>query len=183
LKFQRYTCLDITESEIGKIHSASQNISEHWKRIVNKPECDVHRVVENIFEDVRLEEYPELPSRKACLFLFDLALDPIKYAETMPGVFPEQLNLVEVEIIDTKPNIVRVDKSLLTLRIEWGKLMATPSEIIADARMYWSGITWTNLDEEILFSGKYKYTRVICPPRHPFEKVLIKMNEICHSDI
>ena len=56
------------------------------------------RTVEQIFEEVRIRDYPLLPSRKNCIFLFDLGLDPDKYASSISFVnVRRELNLVEVD--------------------------------------------------------------------------------------
>jgi hypothetical protein len=66
------------------------------------------------------------------------------------GFIPDQLNLVEVELLDSCPKIARVNKSLVGCRIKHGKLNVSREEIVADARAYWSRVTQTTFDEEIL---------------------------------
>ena len=176
MKFQTFSLHDITEKEIGRTYSTGLGISNHWNRIMTKPHCVASREVENIFEEVRLAEFPESPSRKHCLFLFDLSLDPYSYAESM-NFIPAERHLAELEIIDSHPKIARVNKSLLECRIKDGKLNADREDIVGDARAYWSGVTQTSLDEEILFSGRYRYTRIIRPQDSLFRPLLRKLNE------
>lgn len=176
MKFQRFTCYDITEKEIGRTYFTGPKVSHHWDCAMNDPDWITSKGVELIFEEIRAKEFPNLPTRRHCLFLFDLSLNPYFYADSMAGFFPDQLNLVEVELLDLSPKIARVNKSLIGSRIKDGKLNASREEIVADARTYWSGVTQTTLDEEILFSGTYRYTRIIRPPKPLFRPTLVKLD-------
>src|SRR5215216_8024626 len=107
---------------------------------MTQPNFLLHRPVESTFEEIRLKEFPDLPSRKFCIFLFNLSLDPDSYARSMEFIV-DDCNLVEIEILDDEPKIARVNKSLLFHRIKNRKLKASRPDIIADAREYWSGLT------------------------------------------
>ena len=124
---------------------------------------DAARRIEEIFELVRLKEYPESASRQSCIFFFDFGLDPDKYAESMSLILVRrERTLVEVETQDTHSLMGRVDKSLLSRRLDSkGELAATDEEIMSDAREYWAGTTRSDYDVEILFCGKYNFTRII----------------------
>lgn len=182
MKFQRYTCYDITDKEIGRIYFTGPAVSHHWIRVMTDPDWVANKTVEIIFERVRIKEFSDSPTRKHCLFLFDLSLDPYRYANSM-GFIPDQLNLVEVELLDSCPKIARVNKSLVGCRIKHGKLNVSREEIVADARAYWSRVTQTTFDEEILFSGKYRFTRVICQPKPSFRPALVRLNAEANGDI
>jgi hypothetical protein len=161
MRFQHFTYLNITEKDLGHIFSTNQEMSKHWELKLNAPQYESSRRVEHIFEEIRLKEYLTSPSRKHCKFFFDLTLNPIAYANSM-ALFYEQYHLVEVEIIDADANIFRANKSLLTCKIDSnGQLEAEDNEIIGDARIYWSGVNQSDLDEEILFAGKFKFTGII----------------------
>ncbi len=157
MKFQRFTSPYITEKDIGHVFSAGQTICEHWKAAM---EYEGRKKVELIFEEVRLKEYPALPSRKNCLYLFDPNLDPTMYASSI-GFLIEQSNLFEVEIVNAHA-IARVNKSLIGHRINSdGEINATDDELFADARQYWEGIDHSDVNEEVLFCGEFRYTRII----------------------
>ena len=161
MRFQHFTCLNITEEVLGRTFSTSQNISEHWKKKMDAPEYEASGKVEQIFEEVRLKEYPARPSRKYCKFFFDLSLNELAYANSIFFAY-EQYHLVEVEIVSAELDIARVNKSLLTCRIDSrGKLRGNDNEVVVDARKYWSGVTHSDSNEEILFIGKFKYTKIL----------------------
>src|SRR3989442_602175 len=124
----------------------------------DEPSYLATRTVEQIFEDVRQQEYPLLPSRKNCIFLFDFGLDPDEYAKSMSLIeVRRELNLAEVVCEPAKSIIARVDKSLLTARFTEGELKATNDEIVHDANRYWTGTTRSDYNTEILLFGEFKY--------------------------
>lgn len=128
------------------------------------PLNQAERTVEEIFEEVRQREYPLLPSRKNCIFLFDfgLHLDPDKYAESMGWIEVRgDWNLVEVVCDPDKAIIARVDKSLLTSRFTEGQLTATHDELVHNANRYWTGTKRADYNTEILLCGEFKYSRII----------------------
>lgn len=90
---------------------------------------------------------------------------------------PHQLKLVEVELLDPIPNILRANKSLLTRRIISGELKAKNGEILADAGEYWAGRTHSAFDEEVLFAGRYRYTRIISEPAPHCRSSLIDLDD------
>ena len=134
------------------------------------------RRIEQVFEDVRLKEHSSLPSRKNCIYLFDLELDPIKYAHSMwrelfAHLLP-QMSLVEVE---TKThgysNIARVDRSLVSCRFDaTGRLSADDQQLSDDARRYWTGTARSDHETEVLFCGEFRYRRIIRKAERPLVK-------------
>jgi hypothetical protein len=163
MKFRRWTGEDVAEKDLGRIRFTGPNASDHWNWIMTAPDRAASRDVEKIFEEVRAKEFPGRPSRRHCLFLFDQSLEPYRYADSMNMCPFEQYNLVEVELLDSCPMIARVNMSLVGCRIKENRLTASPDEIATDARAYWLGVTHTTFDEEILFSGSYRLTRIIYP--------------------
>ena len=159
-------------------YSTSERPSKHWQRIGRKHERDPHRITEQTFETVRLDEFAKLPSRRHCLFIFDLELDPDFYADSMNWPDPENYNLVEIEVADAVSNMFRADKSLVTSRIVDGKLTAEIDEVVSDARKYWSGYAKFDLEAEILFCGQYAFTRIIRPAEECFRPYLTNPAEI-----
>ena len=130
------------------------------------------RRIETIFERVRLEEYPASPSRRSCIFLFDFVPDPDKYAASMSLIqVREELTLVEVDTEDHDSRLARVDKSLLSHRLDSeGQLIGTDEEIMSDAREYWTCTTKSDYNTEILFFGTFKFTRIIRKAERPLIK-------------
>ena len=118
---------------------------------------------------MRLQQYQMLPSRKSSIFLFDLGLDPDKYATSISLVqVRKELNLVEVEVDVNNSITARVDKSLLTCRFNsQGQIAATGEEIVRDAKEYCKGITSRDYDAEVLLCGRFTYTRVVRAAEQP----------------
>ena len=172
MRFQHFTPW-LTEKDVGQLKS-TPDVSKHWIRVMrDEPSYLATRTVEQIFEDVRQQEYPLLPSRKNCIFLFDFGLDPDEYAKSMSLIeVRRELNLAEVVCEPAKSIIARVDKSLLTARFTEGELKATNDEIVHDANRYWTGTTRSDYNTEILLFGEFKYSRIIRRADDPLDERL-----------
>ena len=69
---------------------------------------------------------------------------------------------MEVETEDADSLVARVHMSLLSGGLDSkGELTATDEEIVSDAREYWEGTTRSDYDVEVLFQGKFTFTRII----------------------
>jgi hypothetical protein len=178
LKFQHLTQLDLSDRHMHVTYSTGGRLTKQWERIARKPECDPHRITEQTFESVRFDEFAKMPSRRHCIFMFALGLDPDFYADSLDFPNPEDYNVVEIEVTDTAPSLLRADKSLITRRIVDGKLTASIVDICSDARMYWSGYVKSDMNAEILLCGKYQFTRIIRPAEESFRPYLKNPEEI-----
>jgi hypothetical protein len=178
MKFQHLTQLDLSDRQMHVTYSTGGRLTKQWERIASKPERDPHRITEQTFEGVRFDEFAKMPSRRDCIFMFDLELDPNFYADSMDFQNPEYYNVVEIEVTDTAASLLRADKSLVTRRIVDGKLTASIVDISSDARMYWSGYVKSDLNAEILFCGKYQFTRIIRPAEDLVRPYLTNPDEI-----
>lgn len=178
MKFQHLTRLDLSDGHMHATYSAGGRLTKHWERIARKHDRDPHRITEQTFESVRLNEFGKMPSRRHCIFMFDLELDPDFYADSMNIPDPETFNVVEIEVTDATPNLFRADKSLMTRRIVDGKLTARILDIASDARRYWSGYAKSDLNAEILLCGEYEFTRIIRPAEEWFRPCLTNPQEI-----
>ena len=178
MKFQHLTRLDLLGRHMHLTYSTSERSTKHWCRIFGRDDRDPHRVTEQTFEAVRLNEFANMPSRRHCIFTFDLEVDADSYAESMNICDPETYNVVEIEVTDAATNLFRADKSLITCRIVDGKLTSGIVVIAKDARNYWSGYVKSDLNAEILLCGKYKFTRIIRPAEEWFRACLTNPDEI-----
>lgn len=170
MRFQHFTHLRL-EEDLGHIFSTPDRSIQFERTMDHDRSGAAERRIEGIFEQVRLEEYPASPSRLSCIFLFEFGLDPDKYAASMSFIqVRRELTLVEVETQNDDLHIVRVDKSLLSRRRDSkGELNATDEEIMSDAREYWAGTTKSDYDVEILFCGKFIFTRIIRMADQPLD--------------
>lgn len=178
MRFQHFTPW-VTENDIGRLQS-TPDLSKHWVRVMrDEPSYLATRTVEQIFEDVRQHEYPLLPSRKNCIFLFDFGLDPDDYASSMLLIEVRRgLNLVEVVCDQGKAIIARLDKSLLTSRFSSkGELNATHDDVVLDANRYWTGTTRSDYNTEVLVCGAFKYSRIIRKAEDPLDLRLRRFQE------
>lgn len=116
------------------------------------------------------------PFATCCVLVFGLEADLYAYSMDFPD--PEYYNVVEIEVTDPTPSLLRADKSLVTRRIVDGKLTASIVDISSDARMYWSGYVESDLKAEILFCGKYQFTRIIRPAEDLVRPYLTNPDEI-----
>jgi hypothetical protein len=108
---------------------------------------------EYIFESVRRDEFPSLPSRRRCMFLFDDGPDPDAYLATMPGMAQIRKTLLRVRPL-ADAQWFRAKPSLLNCN--W----RTPAEIEQQARQYWGG-TDPQLDAEVLLVGPLEIVEVL----------------------
>jgi hypothetical protein len=175
MRFQHFTPW-ITDEDLGGIR-VTPTISKNWNRVMNSGfSTEEGRRIEQVFEDVRLKEHGSSPSRRNCIYLFDLQLDPIKYAhsiwrELFTHLLP-QMSLVEVETMTHGySNIVRVDRSLVTYRFDSaGRLSADDQQLSDDARRYWAGTDRRDHETEVLFCGEFRYLRIITKAERPLVK-------------
>lgn len=102
---------------------------------------------EYVFEAVRVESYPQLPSRTRCMFLFDREIDPAAYAARLVRD-PARLSLLEIEVLPGS-------------RVHRGRLSALDCnawaipEIERQAQIYWCGVNAPDSDSEVLLEGRF----------------------------
>src|SRR5262249_47426916 len=110
---------------------------------------------EILFEEVRQAEYPDRPTRKRCIFLFD-PQDPMVYATRM------KFSLLEVAVGESEPwagaPLHRPDAGPLDCTAR------TRSEQQECARQYWRGDMTSGAVPEILLEGPFRITRMVRPP-------------------
>lgn len=109
---------------------------------------------EYIFEDVRCNSFPNLPSRKNCLFAFpeDSNIQEMRNRfDLSEKLYP---NIVRIEGVEKEYNSVVVDANLLNCN------MSKFDKITEFAFQYWSGEKINEPLFEILFQGKFKVTKL-----------------------
>jgi len=116
---------------------------------------------ELLFEMVRQEVAPQLPSRSNCLFLIERAADLAKCAKRY-GFREEQRTILEIETLDGS-QIFRAPAALLDTTV-------IAEDILSAARQYWKGVSpETPSDEvEILMTGPFWIRSVLQVGTGPF---------------
>lgn len=106
-----------------------------------------------IFEEVRVAEFPSAPSRKRCLFAFDVSDSPDDLARAI-NFKPENLNLIEIVPTDgakvLRASLAELDCSSLPY-----------DQVVEYARRYWRGVDKGSLKTEVLIEGEVQIARVI----------------------
>ena len=104
---------------------------------------------EVIWENVRRDEFPELPSRQRCLWLIP-TLEGVKY--WLERMKPNGYQVLRVQVTG---RIHRANELYLLGDSE------PMSQTIEKARLYWSGSFPEGGQEEILFEGRVKVIEVV----------------------
>ena len=178
-----FTSWDIAEINLDKSHYTEwdksyywrQKLKGHWlksiddklrrmfRNILDKEDVvqlgkhykySTELLKEYIFEEVRANFYPNIPSRKKCMFLFDPEINISKYVALM-NFNIEKYNLVEIETAEENSKILRVNMDLLNCNLKYY------DEIIAIAHEYWKGASEISLNTEILFEGEFKILQIL----------------------
>lgn len=114
--------------------------------IINKGKYAQEVLKELVFEDVRLEQFPALPSRKTCIFL--LALEDHDSAIRKFGFTTERPHAVEIEV-ENADDVFLTDAMLLNC----GTLMV--HEMKEQAVRYWNGERSGDPLLEYLYVGEF----------------------------
>src|SRR5260370_25936751 len=109
---------------------------------------------EILFEEVRVAEYPDLPTRKRCIFLFD-PQDPMAYALRM------KFSLLERVVVEVDPlagaRVHRGDAALLNCTAR------APGDQRDYARRYWRGEMTSEAVPAGLLEGPFRITLIVRP--------------------
>lgn len=108
---------------------------------------------EYIFDEIRGDEFPSLPSRRKCLFGFPMSLDPIEYARSM-GINLEHYKLL----------ILRINEDCTIHWADMNKLnvnLSAYEEIANSAREYWGGVDESLDSAEALVDGMITLEEIV----------------------
>lgn len=114
---------------------------------------------EYIFEDIRASEFPQLPSRKRCMFLFEA--EQTKEAEGYLRKMNSERSilcgrsLIKVEPIKGDSITHRTDAKLLDINL------ARQPDIADRARKYWQGTSDPIELSEVLLEGSFIIRKII----------------------
>ncbi|WP_229521417.1 DUF2441 domain-containing protein [Paenibacillus monticola] len=112
----------------------------------------IRAIREVIVEMIRLQEYPEYPSRLSCLYAAKSYEDALKWKELFDSYYRKVLQIVKLRVIG---NIFEGDGNLLP------KEDGIPfSRKIEQARKYWKGNINNELPE-LLINGKIEVVEII----------------------
>lgn len=107
---------------------------------------------EYVFEEVRMREFPTLPSRRRCMFLFPQNLDPWEYAEHLNFKTDQHILLTVRPLSNARVHIT--DMMYLNCNL------SDHSGMTEAARKYWQPVHSGNLSSEVLLEGKWELVRL-----------------------
>ncbi|TCW53594.1 uncharacterized protein DUF2441 [Bacillus thuringiensis] len=126
--------------------------NENAKVVMNYMDQTIRAVRETIVEMVRLQEFPEYPSRLSCLYAAKSYEDTLKWKVLFDSYNREVLQIVKLRVIG---HCFEGDGNLLP------KEDGIPfSQKIEQAREYWKG-TVNNELPELLINGKIEVVEII----------------------
>jgi hypothetical protein len=115
--------------------------------------AEAERDKELLFEEIRVAEFPNLPSRRRAIFLFVIDLDPECYMRSM-NFSTHDRYILEVEPL-AGSRVHRADSRLLNCN-----LRPRPDKEHS-ARQYWTGTLDVGNHVEVLLEGQYRITRIV----------------------
>ncbi|MED0973181.1 DUF2441 domain-containing protein [Bacillus paramycoides] len=141
--------------QILKNHYTDEELhinNENAKVVMNYMDQTIRAVRETIVEMVRLQEFPEYPSRLSCLYASKNYEDALKWKELFDSYNREVLQIVKLRVIGSS---FEGDGNLLP------KEDGIPfSQKIEQAREYWQGNVRNELPE-LLINGKIEVMEII----------------------
>ncbi|MGR3778311.1 DUF2441 domain-containing protein [Bacillus paramycoides] len=141
--------------QILKNHYTNEELHiniENAKVVMNYMDQTIRAVRETIVEMVRLQEFPEYPSRLSCLYASKSYEDALKWKELFDSYNREVLQIVKLRVIGSS---FEGDGNLLP------KEDGIPfSQKIEQAREYWQGNVRNELPE-LLINGKIEVMEII----------------------
>ncbi|MGE1039481.1 DUF2441 domain-containing protein [Bacillus wiedmannii] len=141
--------------QILKEHYTNEELhinNENAKVVMNYMNQTIRAVRETIVEMVRLQEFPEYPSRLSCLYAAKSYEDTLKWKALFDSYNREVLQIVKLRVIG---NCFESDGNLLP------KEDGIPfSQKIEQAREYWKGNVSNELPE-LLINGKIEVVEII----------------------
>jgi hypothetical protein len=149
--------VDLNDHAVLKIinmFDRSGKVAEDLLKTLTHLKYSSESLKEYVFEDVRSREFPEVPSRKSCLFCFDSVLDPKAYFQSM-GFFTEGRLLIEIEPMTERSSTLNTSFTHLNCN------MSSIEDMEKNARLYWKGATTNEFENEILLTGTFKICRII----------------------
>ncbi|MBT2579400.1 DUF2441 domain-containing protein [Bacillus sp. ISL-8] len=141
--------------QILKSHYLNEKLhinNENAKVVMNYVDQTIRAVRETIVEMVRLQEYPEYPSRLSCLYASKSYEDALKWKALFDSYNREVLQIVKLRVIESS---FEGDGNLLP------KEDGIPfSQKIEHAKEYWKGNVNNELPE-LLINGKIEVLEII----------------------
>ena len=141
--------------QILKEHYTNEELhikNENAKVVMNYMDQTIRAVRETIVEMVRIQEFPEYPSRLSCLYAAKSYEDALKWKALFDSYNREVLQIVKLRVIG---DYFEGDGNLLP------KEDGIPfSQKIEQAREYWKGNVRNELPE-LLINGKIEVVKII----------------------
>jgi hypothetical protein len=118
-----------------------------------KLQASATKAKELLFEEVRVQDFPSLPSRRSAIFLFPSTEEPVSFMERMKFVAADR-TVVEIEPLPTA-RIHRADANQLNCN------GLSRTEQKRDAALYWQGSVTREPVIEVLLDGPFRIVRII----------------------
>ena len=140
---------------------ASQQLAEGsivepgtWYKIVSNTSGHNHALMEEVYERIRSERYPSMPSRQKSMYLFDDKDIAIKFKNDNMWTHTD---LYEVEVINSSANKVKLNSDLVI--IGNGNRLFSINELVVRADGYWSSANTECIKPEVLIESPIKIIR------------------------
>lgn len=178
-KYYHWTSWDLSNLKEGMITGTHWEESNYWshKKTMTGPELEVPDLLKNllpsdfqqniskakyeaefkkeeVFESVREDEFPNLPSRKRCIYAIPSSIDPLEFGKSI-NLHVDKFNLIEIRPVLNRSKVLQSKMSLLNCN---GISVLDMQEI---ARTYWSGENEASLDTEVLIEGEIEITSIV----------------------
>lgn len=139
-------------STMLKICGHELNLSELSSELL-KTKYYSELLKEYIFEEVRINEFSDKPSRKNSMFLAPNEIDIFDYAKRL-GYDLKTKYFYEIELHENK-KIHFADLTLLNCNT------FSHAQKVENAKQYWEGVKKPDYNTEILFEGQFKIIKAI----------------------
>lgn len=137
--------------ELGIINSL-----ESFSLEIQKSKYYAELLKEYIFEDVRINYYPQRPSRKNCMFLVPYSVDIITYSKNIELDLNNR-TIIEIETMNSK-KLHYANLSHLNCN------SFKHTDKIEAAIQYWIGTDEVNINTEVLYTGSFKIKSIVASP-------------------
>lgn len=136
--------------QVGSLYFEKDHpLSKFFNFMMSVAKTNSELLKEYIFDEVRALEFPDLPSRRRCVFFLDAVHDPHEYINQLGWVAPT--TLYEATVVEG--TLHRAKLSLLNCNT------LSPPELREQARRYWQKAD-VDLGTEVLFEGIMRLRRV-----------------------
>lgn len=122
-----------------------------WYKIVSNTSGHNHALLEEVYERVRAQEFPDMPSRQKSMFIFENKAVALNFKQENSW---GHTDLYEVTVENAGSKHAKLNADLVSIGIS-GRLRTT-AELIDVARSYWQTANDSCRSPELLFESPIK---------------------------